>query len=66
MQAGRVTLTKSVLSSQPEYLMTVIKPPKEVIQDLNKTHKRFLWAGDKTISAESARLTGPELPYLRT
>jgi mannosylglycoprotein endo-beta-mannosidase len=49
-QAGRACLTKSVLSSQPVYLMTVIKPSKEVLHELDKIRKRFLWAGDKAIS----------------
>jgi hypothetical protein len=35
-QAGRVCLVKSVLSSQPVYLLTVIKPPVEVLHDLDK------------------------------
>jgi hypothetical protein len=35
-QAGRVSLTKSVLSSQPVYLLTVIKPSKEVLDEIDK------------------------------
>jgi hypothetical protein len=42
-QAGRVYLTKSVLSSQSVYLLTVIKPPKEVLDDIGKIRRRFLW-----------------------
>jgi hypothetical protein len=55
-RAGRVSLTKSVLSSQHVYLMTVIKPPKEVIHELDKTRKCFLWAGDKTISSGKCKV----------
>jgi hypothetical protein len=47
---GRVCLTKAVLSSQPVYLLTVINPPKEVLLEIDKIHRRFLWAGDKAIS----------------
>jgi len=43
--AGRVCLTKSVLSSQPVYLLTALKATKEVLGDLDKIRKRFLWAG---------------------
>jgi hypothetical protein len=35
-QAGRVSLTKSVLSSQPVYFLTVIKPSKEVLDEVDK------------------------------
>jgi hypothetical protein len=35
-QAGRVTLVKLVLSSQPIYLLTVIKPTKGTLEDLDK------------------------------
>jgi hypothetical protein len=55
-QAGRVSLNKSVLSSQPVYLMTVIKPPKEVLHELDKIRKRFLWAGDETISGGKCKV----------
>jgi hypothetical protein len=48
-QAGRVSITKSVLSSQPVYLLTVIKPPQEVMDDIDKLRRRFLWVGDKAI-----------------
>jgi hypothetical protein len=49
-QAGRVSLTKSVLSSQLVYLLTVIKPPQEVMDDIDKLRRCFLWAGDKASS----------------
>lgn len=47
-QAGRASLVKSVLSLQSVYLLTVIKPTKEVLLDLDKICRRFLWAGDKS------------------
>lgn len=40
-QAGRVSLTKSVLSSQLVYLLTMIKPLKEVLEDVDKIRRRF-------------------------
>lgn len=38
-QAGRASLTKLVLSSQPVYLLTVLKVAKELLEDLNKMRK---------------------------
>jgi len=49
-QAGRVCLTKSVLSSQPVYLLTVIKTSKDLLDDIDKMRKRFLWAGDGALT----------------
>ena len=46
----RLSLTKSVLSSQPVYLLTVLKTYKETLQEIDKLRKRFLWAGDKEIT----------------
>jgi mannosylglycoprotein endo-beta-mannosidase len=55
-QAGRVTLVKSVLSSQPIYLLTVIKPTKETLEDLDKIRHRFLRAGDGNISGGKCKV----------
>jgi hypothetical protein len=55
-QAGRVCLTKLVLSSQPVYHLTVLKPPLEVMQELDKIRRRFLWAGDKAISGGKCKV----------
>jgi hypothetical protein len=55
-QAGRASLVKSVLSSQPVYLLTVIKSTKEVLQDLDKLRRRFLWAGDKAITGGKCKV----------
>jgi hypothetical protein len=55
-QARRVCLTKSVLSSQPVYQLTVLKPPLEVMHELDKIRRRFLWAGDKAISGVQSEL----------
>ena len=44
-KAGGACLTKSVLTSQPVYLLTVIKTAKEFLDDLDKMRKCFLWAG---------------------
>jgi hypothetical protein len=55
-QAGRVCLTKVVLSSQPVYLLTVIKPPKKVLQEVYRIRRRFLWAGDNAISGGKCKV----------
>jgi hypothetical protein len=41
-QAGRVSLTKSVLSSQPVYTLTVLEPSKESLEEIDKLRQRFL------------------------
>lgn len=55
-QAGRVTLVKSVLSSQPVYLMTALKPPKETLDEVDTMRKRFLWAGDKELTGGKCKI----------
>lgn len=55
-QAGRVNLTKSVVSSQPVYMLTALKPPKEVIEDIDKYRKCFLWAGDKELTGGKCKV----------
>jgi hypothetical protein len=54
--AGRACLTKVVLTSQPVYLWTVIKPPKQVLKDIDKIRRRFLWAGDKELSGGKCKV----------
>jgi hypothetical protein len=58
-QAGRASLVKSVLSSHPVYLLTVLKPMKEILLELDKFRRRFLWAGDDAISG-GKKSTGRE------
>jgi hypothetical protein len=36
--------------------MTVIKPPVEVLQDLDKLRRRFLWVGDKALSGGKCKV----------
>ena len=55
-QAGRVTLTKSVLSAQPVYLVTALKPHKEVLDEIDKICKRFLWAGEQDLTVEKCKV----------
>jgi hypothetical protein len=55
-QVGRVSLTKSVLSSQPVYTLIVLKPSKETLEEIDKLRRRFLWAGDKAISGGKCKV----------
>jgi hypothetical protein len=49
--AGRLTLVKTVLTSEPIYLLTALNAPKATISLLDSKRRQFLWAG-------SERLTG--------
>ena len=64
-QDGRACLTKSVLSSQLVYLMTALKPPKEVLLELDKIRKRFLWAGDNAISGGKCKINWTKTTLLK-
>ena len=55
-QAGRVTLTKSVLSSQPVYLLTALSTTKKVLQSVDKLRKKFLWAGDDVLTGGKCKV----------
>ena len=55
-QAGRVYLTKMVLSSQPVYLLTALKATKEVLEDLDKIRKRFLWAAGEELTGGKCKV----------
>jgi len=57
-QAGRRELTRSVLSAMPIYLLTSLRPPKQMLQDIDKIRRRFLWAGDMELTGGSARWHG--------
>jgi hypothetical protein len=46
---GRREPVKSVLSTLPTYLLTVIKPLKKFYKDLDKMRRRFFWVGDQEI-----------------
>lgn len=54
--AGRRELVRSVLSSLPVYLLTVVKAPKQFIKELDKLRRRFLWAGDTELTGGKCRV----------
>ena len=55
-QAGRACLTKSVLTSQPVYLLTSIKMPKDTLEELDRLRKHFLWAGDEALTGGKCKV----------
>lgn len=46
--AGRLTLTKSVLSSIPVHTMSIISLPKSTLDELDKISRPFLWGSSST------------------
>ena len=53
--AGRLTLVKSVLTSDVVYFLTALRAPKATLQDIDARCKQFLWAGIERIIE---RITG--------
>lgn len=48
-QGGRLTLLKSVLSSMPTYLLSIVQVPKTVVlKQINKLRRSWLWQGKNT------------------
>jgi hypothetical protein len=54
--AGRRELVRSVLSSMPTYLLTSIKAPKQLTEDIDKIRRRFLWAGNSEITGGKCKV----------
>jgi hypothetical protein len=42
---GRLTLVKSVITSQAIYLLSALQAPKEILNLIDSRRKKFLWAG---------------------
>jgi hypothetical protein len=47
---------RSVLSSLPVYLLTIVKAPKNFLKEIDKTRRRFLWAGDKELTGGKCKV----------
>jgi hypothetical protein len=54
--ASRKELIKSVISSLPIYLFTIIKPPKKFFKEFDKLRRRFLWAGDGQLTGGKCKV----------
>jgi hypothetical protein len=59
--AGRRELVRSVLSSIPVYLLTVIKAPKKFLKELDKIRRKFLWAGDGELAGGKCKVAWPKV-----
>ena len=58
---GRRVLVRSVLSSLPVYLLTVLKPPKKFIKSFDKVRRRFLWAGNQQLQGGKCKVSWARL-----
>jgi hypothetical protein len=56
--SGRRELVRSVLSAIPIYMLTAIKPPKQLLDDLDKIRRCFLWQVMVRSQGGNARLAG--------
>jgi hypothetical protein len=48
--AGRLVLVKFVLCAQPVHILTTINVPKEVLEEIDKFRRQFLWAGNENLT----------------
>jgi hypothetical protein len=55
--AGRWELVRSVISSQPVYLLTALCVPKKFIKDLDKARRKFLWAGSQQMQGGKCKIS---------
>lgn len=55
-QAGRSTLVKTVLTSQPIYHLTSIRLPKGTLEALDKIRRKFLRAGGDNLSGGKCKV----------
>lgn len=58
---GRVILINSVLDSQLIYIMSATQVPPEVIKQIDKRRRAFLWSGNKETSAAKCLVAWPNV-----
>ena len=58
---GRRVLVRSVLSSLPVYMLTVLKPPKAFVKDFDRVRRRFLWAGNQQLHGGKCKVSWARL-----
>ena len=63
--AGRLTLVKSVLTSQVIHLLSALRVPKEILQLIDSKRKQFLWAGNEELMGGNAKSIGLERQDLK-
>jgi hypothetical protein len=50
-------ISKVCLSALPVYLLTALKVPKQFARELDKTRRRFLWAGDQELTGGKCKVS---------
>ena len=53
---GRRVLVRCVLSAMPTFALTALRIPKKCIKEIDKSSRRFLWAGDEEISGGKCKV----------
>jgi hypothetical protein len=46
---GRLTLVKTMITSQAIYLLSALNAPKEILNLLDSKRRQFLWAGSNRL-----------------
>jgi hypothetical protein len=54
--AGRLTLVKSVLTSQVIHLLSALHVPKEILKLIDTKRKQFLWAGNDVLTGGKCKV----------
>jgi len=54
--AGRLTLVKSVLTSQVIHLLSALRVPKEILKLIDNKRKQFLWAGSEVLTGGKCKV----------
>ena len=57
--ARRRDLVRSVRNAIPIYLLSALKVPKKLTEDIDKARRRFLWAGDSEITGGKCKVAWP-------
>ena len=58
---GRLTLVKSVLTSQVVYFLIALRAPKATLHDIDAKRKQFLWAGTEKITGAKCKVNWVEI-----
>ena len=54
--AGRLTLVKSVLTSQIIHLLSALRVPKEILKLFDDKRKKFMWAGNEELTGGKCKV----------
>lgn len=53
----RRVLVRSMLSAMPTFVLTVLRPPKKLLKDIDKTRRRFLWAQEEEVMGGKCKVS---------